>query len=299
MTDDLFDTPGEFHGIVNGRYRYPPPPGHRDNPRGWMRMTNLASAFSDQERLTLWLEAKTMVGLRAGEGVLFDEWMAENLDGLDWEQVKKLANSYAERAREMADADAGARKGTARHKMVQTYLEDGIVTGTRTMRRQLTSLTEALEAYELDPIPGWVERRVWNPIAGGTMGTLDMAVSCRRTGQRGVLDLKTQARFWTFQEIAAQQYGYDSAPWVWQDGEWLRAPLWDLLGHPNGEFAGRRVALLAHMPTTAELPVHIIEVPLDYGKDVLECAARNVELRSIGRSVAEGRRVGAERPLTS
>jgi hypothetical protein len=44
-------------------------------------------------------------------------------------------------------------------------------------------------------------------------------------------------------------------------------------------------------------PVRIIEVPLDYGAEVLACAAENVRLRSIGKSVARGRRVGAERPL--
>ena len=58
------------------------------------------------------------------------------------------------------------------------------------------------------------------------------------------------------------------------------------------------MALLAHMPLDMS-PVRIIEVPLDYGREVLECAAENIRLRSIGKSVAPGRRVGAERPLPS
>jgi hypothetical protein len=137
------------------------------------------------------------------------------------------------------------------------------------------------------------------------MGTLDLGVMCRRTGQIGIADLKTQGRFFSFLEIAAQQYGYDSAPWVWSgpesdSGGWVSNEAWNLMGHPDGEFAGRRVALLLHMPQASgpdQLPVRIIEVPLDYGRDVLECAAENVRLRSIGKSVAIGRRVGAERPL--
>ena len=107
-----------------------------------------------------------------------------------------------------------ARKGTARHTMLENYL-DGRRTGTRSMQVQLDSLLKALDEHDLEPIPGWSERRVWHPVAGGTMGTLDMGVSCKRTGQTGILDLKTQGRFYTFQEIGAQQYGYDSAPWVW------------------------------------------------------------------------------------
>jgi hypothetical protein len=137
------------------------------------------------------------------------------------------------------------------------------------------------------------------------MGTLDLGVMCQRTGQYGIMDLKTQGRFFTYQEICGQQFGYDDAEWVWEGppddtGRWVpNSPpgveRWNLTGHPDGELAGRRVALLAHMPLDMS-PVRIIEVDLEYGRDVLACAAENVRLRSIGKSVAAGRRVGVERP---
>lgn len=317
--DDFFDpapAPPKY-GLTrdNSRYRYPAPPywtgtppkPSQANPLGlpsWRRMTNLVGAFSDQRALQVWLEWKAWMGLREDDSI-FDAWMAEAIESLTIQEQKELVTRYAEAARKAARADVGARRGTARHGMLEGYLKTGQVNGTRSMRAQMDSLLEALDAHDLEPLPGWSERRVWHPAAGGTMGTLDLGVMCQRTGQRGIMDLKTQGRFYTFQEIAAQQYGYDSAPWAWdgpadETGQWVPNENWTLLGHPDGEFAGRHVALLAHMPQAQgpdQLPVRIIEVPLDYGQQVLECAARNVELRSIGKSEAPGRRVGAERPV--
>jgi hypothetical protein len=171
------------------------------------------------------------------------------------------------------------------------------------MRLQLGSLQDALARHYLAPVPGWTERRVCNP-EFHAIGTLDMAVECLLTGQRGILDLKTQRAFWSYLEICGQQEGYDSAEWYWEGpedarGGWIKAPRWDLTGTENGEFPGRRVALLAHMPQEpgpGQLPVEIHEVDLSFGRDVLKCAAENVRLRSIGASKAAGRRVGALRP---
>ena len=311
--DDFFDSAPARpkYGLTddNSRYRYPAPPGWTGtppnpsavNPLGlpsFRRMTNLAGAFADQRALQIWLEWKAWMGLRENDGLIFDEWMAEAVDQLTPQEQKDLVTRYAESARAVAGGNVAARKGTARHDMLEGFLKTGQVNGARTMRVQMASLLEALDAHELEPLPGWSERRVWHPAAGGTMGTLDMGVLCRRTGQVGILDLKTQGRFYTFQEICAQQYGYDSSRWVWDEASesWVRPERWNLLGAEGGEFAGRRVALLAHMPLDMS-PVQILEVDLDYGKRVLECAATNVELRSIGKSVAAGRRVGAQRAL--
>lgn len=317
MTDDedFFDgvpAPSPY-GLTpdKSRYRYPAPPDwvgvapkpSDANPLGlpsWRRMTNLVGAFSDQRALQIWMEWKAWMGLRVDDGLIFDEWMAEHVDDLSPEDQKALVTRYAETARRAAGAEAGARRGTARHTMLEGYLKTGQVNGTRTMRHQMDDLLRVLDVHDLEPIPGWSERRVWHPAAGGTMGTLDFGVMCRRTGQLGIADLKTQKRFYTAQEAAAQQYGYDSAPWVWDDAEagWVPPLPWSLTGHPDGELAGQRVALLLHMPADLS-PVRIVEFSLDYGREVLECAARCVELRSVGKSVRAGRRVGAERPLRS
>jgi hypothetical protein len=296
--DDLFSPaePDPEYGVRAGRYRFPAPPGYTGD--SWMRMTNLASAFSDQERLQLWLEWKTLMGLRTGDGVLYDEWMSMPVERWDAPAQKEEANKLATRARSAAGADIAGRRGTARHAMMDTYFSTDKVTGTRSMRMQLESAVEALDRCGFDVIE--TEFKVWHPIAGGTMGTSDARVMCRRTGQMGILDWKTQARFWTWQEIAGQLYGYDSAPFAWTGphdsrGHWVENMPSTLTGHPNGLLPGKRVTLVAHMPLSGA-PVEIHEVSLQYGKQVLECAAENVRLRSIGRSVSEKRRPAGLRP---
>jgi hypothetical protein len=309
--DDFFDDapakPGQggAYGLDEkaGKYKYPPPPGIviPKGWRGWMRMTNLAGAFSDQKALQDWLEWKEFMGLRAADGLLFDEWMAEPVDQMHPDAQKALAKEYAERARQAAHADAAARRGTARHKMMDTYYTTGYETGTRSMRAQLASAVEALDRAGLDMVE--TEFLVWNSIAGGVMGRSDGKVLCRETGQVGIIDWKTQKRFYTWQNTAGQTFGYDEAEWIWRgpdnsEGHWERQAPNTLLGR-SPELEGRRVALVAHMPQVPgpdQLPVTIEEVDLEYGKDVLVVAARNVELRSIGRSTAAGRRPAARRP---
>jgi len=307
VTEPLYDeapaTPK--YGLTEDEafYRFPPPPGIEvpKGWRGWTRATNLVGAFSDQRALQLWLERQTLLGLLENEGTVFDELAAIPEDDLS----DSVLTFMAEKARDAVGAETAARRGTARHSMLETYLTDGRRIGHRRMKLQMDSLLEAMELNELDFLPGWSERRVWHPVAGGTMGTLDARVMCRRTGQVGVLDLKTQARFWTYQEICGQQYLYDSAPWVWDgppddEGRWVQAETNNLFGHPDGDFPDRRVALLAHMPQSTDpkvqLPVQIHEVDLDYGQQVLYQAAAIRHLRSIGKSVAGGRRVGCVRP---
>jgi hypothetical protein len=301
LDDDLFQPaePAPLYGLNwnQSRYLYPPPPGIEARPGGWRRMTKVVSAFSDQDRLGLWQTWKALEGLRAHE-VIFDEWMAEPLDHLSTAERNALANLYAEKARAAAKADEGARRGTARHEMMHAYLSTGEVTGTRSMRMQMDSALEALDAHDLEVIK--TETKVWHPVAGGTMGGEDVEVMCRRTGQIGTFDWKTQARFWTFQEICGQLYGYDSAPFEWNGQGWIPRAPHTLRGVPDGEFAGKRVALVAHMPHApgpGQLPVEIYEVDLEYGARVLAQAAGNIELRSIGKSVAAGRRVGVVRQL--
>jgi len=284
-------------------YRFPPPPGVEvpKGWRGWTRATNLVGAFSDQRKLQLWMERMTLLGLLENEGTIFDELAAMAEDDLS----ESVLSFMAEKARNAVGADSGSRRGTARHTMLEGYLYTGRVNGHRRMKLQMESLLEAMEDNELDFLPGWSERRIWHPAGQGTMGTMDTRVMCRKTGQVGIMDLKTQARFWTYQEICGQQELYDSAPWVWEgppddSGRWVANAPNNLMGHPDGWLAGKRVALLAHMPQSldpaVQLPVQIHEVDLEYGREVVAMAAGIRELRSRGKSVAKGRAVGRVRP---
>jgi hypothetical protein len=295
----------DVYGVQRGRYMFPEPPGYRRNKgvRGFMRMTNLASAFSDQRRLQLWRERMILLGIREDEGLLFDELAAEALERMEPGDLRSYLEAFANKCADRAGAGVGARRGTARHLMVQHALESGTITGHRRMRMQMASLLEALDRHGLEIIPGSSERRVCNP-RYHVIGTLDMRVRDLATGEEGVLDLKTQRSFWSYLEIAGQQFGYDSAPWMWEgpynaSGAWAPAPKNTLTGLMP-ENLGKRVALLAHMPHEAgpdQLPVEIHEVSLEFGERVLDVALENVLLRSVGASVAKGRRIGGVRPL--
>lgn len=306
--DDFWDAADAApkYGVRAGRYRFPDPPGYtrkKGQAAGFMRMTNLAAAFSDQIRLQHWRERMLLLGLRVDEA-LFDELAAAPLEAMDPGEAKAFLEDVADKAVQVAGGDRGARRGTARHVMLQTALETGVITGTRSMRLQLESLFEALDRHYLEPLPGWTERRVCNPLYH-VVGTLDMGVRCKLTGQIGILDLKTQRQFWSYLEISGQQEGYDGAPWAWDGplddrGRWIPAPEWNLVGRPGGPAPGKRVALLAHMPQEpgpGMLPVEIHEVDLEFGQEVLDVALRNVELRSRGQAKSEARRVGGLRPV--
>lgn len=305
MTDDLFDTPDATYGLTPNQQRYRFPHPITGKVQTFRRCTNLVKAFSDQYRLQLWLERMTLLGLLESEGLLFDELAAMDFSTFTEDRLHTFLRDFAEKCRQAVGADAGARRGTARHLMVENFLSGGYVTGHRRMRLQLESLQEAMEKHQLDFVPGTSETTVWHPAGGGTVGRLDTGVLCRRTGQVGELDLKSQAQFWTYQEICGQQYVYDSAPYRWKgplsaEGRWVPVEPNTLMGHPDGEFAGKRVALLAHMaakPGPGQLPVELHEVDLEYGARVVEQAERIVELRSIGASTADSRRVGGLRPL--
>jgi hypothetical protein len=224
---------------------------------------------------------------------------------MDPKEVRAYLEQMARRASEAAGADRGARRGTARHLMLQTNLEQGTIVGNRRMKLQLSSLWEALERHGLEPIAGWSERRVCNP-RYHVIGTLDLRVRCLATGEEGIMDLKTQRSFWSYLEIAGQQFGYDSAEWTWEGpntsaGRWVPSPPNTLTGLMP-ENRGKRVALLAHMPQAEGpgfLPVEIREVSLEFGQEVLDTALRNVQLRSRGSSTAKGKRIGGVRPLRS
>lgn len=272
-------------------------------------MTNLVSAFSDQRALQLWLERMTLLGLLAHEGTVFDEMAAMP----DEELTPEVLERFGEKARLAAGAEAGARRGTARHRVLEAYLDTGAIGGHRRMQLQMDQLLEEMDKHDLEFLPGWQERVIWHPIAGGVMGRMDARVMCRLTGQVGVFDLKTQKRFWTYQEICGQLCGYDSAAWVWEGpegpgGRWAeyqpdepdqfsRSDVYhnDLIGREGGMCASKRVGIIAHMPSDGGR-VQLHEVDLEYGAEVLAEAARVVNLRSRGKSVTQGRGVGGLRP---
>ena len=296
MTDDLFDDaegPSKY-GLDQsiGRYRFPPPPGV-ERPRGgsWRRTTNLVKAFSDQYKLQLWLERMTLLGLLVNDGLLFDELAASGIEYLPSDVQDKALRDWAEKARTAVGADKGARKGTARHNVLEHYIMAGEVIGHRRMHVQMQELIEVMDRKDFEFLPDSAEDYVWHPAAGGVVGRRDARFLCRRTGQVGTIDLKTQKKFWTYQEHAGQQFIYDVAPWIWDgplsdEGRWIPQAIGTYLGREGGPCPGKPAALLIHMPSKpVGAPVELHEIDLEYGARVVAQAERIVALRAEGTKV--------------
>lgn len=293
MTDDLFDDAPERAQVYGldpglGRYRFPPPPGFAPSGRGWRRTTNLVKAFSDQYRLQLWLERMTLLGLLANDGLIFDELAASGIEYFPEDVQAKALREWAEKARSAVGADKGARKGTARHGLLEHYMFSGEVIGHRRMQVQMHELIEVMDRKDFEFIPDTQESFIFHPAAGGVVGRRDARFLCRRTGAFGTIDLKTQERFWTYQEHAGQQTIYDTAPWVWEgplspEGYWIPQERGTYVGRDGGPCPGQPAALLIHMPSKPiGAPVELHELDLDYGARVVEEAERIVALRTEG-----------------
>jgi len=296
VTDNFDDAPdrADLYGLDQalGRYRFPPPPGV-DRPRGgtWRRTTNLVKAFSDQYKLQLWLERMTLLGLLANDGLIFDELAASGVEYMPDDVQAKVLKDKAEQARSAVGADKGSRKGTARHNVLEHYMFAGEVIGHRRMQVQMHELIDVMDRKGFEFIPGTQENYVWHPRAGGVVGRRDVRFLCRRTGQIGTADLKTQEKFWTYQEHAGQQWIYDTAPWVWEgplspSGRWAPQGPGTYLGRTGGVCEGKPAALLLHMPSKLDpadpARVELHELDLEYGRRVVVEAERITALRTEG-----------------
>jgi hypothetical protein len=221
--------------ITGGRYRLP----HRDGThktRGWMRVTNLVSAYSDQFGLRMWEIEQVLLGLTHGAtlgdlpeelvSALYAELLAAGLDTMEKAERREWVEGFVERAKDASGGNAGAKYGTHRHAVVEAH-HAGLPLGYQTAptRRQLALYASALERNKLVALPGMQERRVLIESLEA-VGTLDNILQDLITELLLIGDLKTQKRFWTYLEIGAQFSCYANADAMWDEetGKWVDMP---------------------------------------------------------------------------
>jgi hypothetical protein len=211
--DPLFDEaepPAKL--ITGGRYRLPNRDGsHR--PGGWMRTTNLVSAYSDTRRLALWQARMILMGLRERQDI-YEELCSMPLETMDPGYVRDQLEKLADLAQSAAKADVGRRRGDARHSMVQHLYEHDQVIGTWEMREHLDMYLKALQAHHLQAVPGLCERVIVCEELG-CAGKFDNVFEDLDTDVMHIGDLKTQRMFWTMLEVRAQLavYAHGDAMW--------------------------------------------------------------------------------------
>ena len=202
--------------ITGGRYRLPRRDGSH-KPYGWMRVTNLASAVSDQKKLQEWEIRTDLEGLHADPD-LFAR-MVSYLDTTTPESRATQAHrdqmaKFAEQAKEAGKGNVGSQWGTARHEDWEALQVAGPSALTVPDWQRVQAVGMALAQAQLRPVPGWQEQRVLVE-EFEAVGTLDNVLECLRTGLLHIGDLKTHKKFWTFLEVEAQEALYANADARW------------------------------------------------------------------------------------
>jgi hypothetical protein len=287
-TDLLFDeaTPVPRGLVTGGRYRLPNRDGSH-HPYGWQRVTNLVGAYSDTRALALWQQRMILLGLRARPD-LYEELHTMAVDTMDAAALRRELEYLADQAQTAAKADVGRRRGTARHAMVAHFHEGGEVVGTPSMRAQLTSYNEVLDAHRLRPVAG-LQERVIICEALNCAGRYDNALEDLDTAVWHIADLKTQRQFWTLLEVRAQLAIYAHADAMWDEEREC------YVGMPP---VNQELGLVMHMPQEPEHerdPVEILNIDLVKGWQTARHAYQVVCDRSEAKSAGTLRSV--VRPL--
>lgn len=264
MMQDPFATTDDIAGvelarkraqlITAGRYRLPNLDG---SPKkgGWQRVTNLVKAISDTFSLRVWEIEQILIALHVNEQAVLDLLRVTlvQVQGKPYADRRSGIEDFLEFCKTLSGGDAGSKFGNARHELVEAdHLAIPTAASDAFARQHLYLFKSALQRNELVRVEGMAERRVVIP-EFDAVGTLDAVLRDLRTGGLHIGDLKTQKRFWTWLEIAAQLACYARATAMWEPtdpknaraGRWVDMPkglsqdlgfvLWMPREHPSGE----------------------------------------------------------------
>lgn len=299
--DDPFALPSEakvsHRGeiITGGRYRLPRRDGSK-KPWGWMRVTNLVGAYSDQFGLRMWEFEQVLRGLAVSPDAI--DRLRSAVPG--WDEMTKSerrseVEQFVEAMKDVSGGNAGAKHGTHRHAVVEAF-HAGLPLGYQgpITRRQLALYASALERNRLVAQSGMQERRVLIE-ALEAVGTLDNIVRDLTAECQRIADLKTQRRFWTWLEIGAQFSCYANADAMWDEatGTWVDMPkvnreiglvLWMPRPTCTEPDCGKTLPCPDHPSVKAEPHVDVYEVDLVAGWATARRAFEVIQDRSEARS---------------
>jgi hypothetical protein len=231
---DPFMTPADARGgaddperITAGRYRLPdliPNPysvgpmfmtGTESRKGGWQRVTTLVKAIGDARALDLWHQRLLIMGL-VKRPDLYDLACATvaSADQNDPKALRAPLEELAGKILAAAGADEGANLGTAFHGFTEAQDLGLMHYARRIWHGKLANYANGLEAQGLEVIPEYVERKIV-VLKYGLAGTLDRILWDRINRRHVISDTKSQKKFWTWLEIAAQESAYAMADAMW------------------------------------------------------------------------------------
>jgi hypothetical protein len=275
--------------LSRGRYMLPWKDGSHKS-RGFMRVSNLVSAYSDQFGLRMWELGEVLQGV-ASSAELYATLLAARLDQMSREQRKAWVEDFIEHAKEASGGNFGSKHGMQRHAAVEGH-HMGLPAAHHDAgtRRHLSLYADALERNNLRALPHMQERRVLVEELE-VVGTLDNVLT-DPWGAHLIGDLKTQRRFWTWLEIKAQLacYAHGDAMWNAETGAWEDMPP-----------VSQDVAMVLWMPRVdagEEPHVDVWEVDIRAGWETAKRAYEVVKDRALAKSVAPGAWLRAAPPAS-
>jgi hypothetical protein len=267
--------------LSRGRYMLPTLQGGKKS-RGYMRVSNLVSAYSDQFGLRMWELGEVLKGV-AYSPHLYAALLEAFGQEMDKDERRAWVEEFIEHAKEASGGNAAAKHGTARHEMVEAHhlgLPQQHLAADA--RRHLALYDSALTRNRLAALPGMQERRVLVEELE-VVGTLDNVLEDTTTGHLFIGDLKTQRRFWSWLEVAAQLACYAHG-----------VAMWDPVGEcwTNMPPVSQEVALILWMPReteNGEPRVDVYEVDIVAGWRTAQNAYKVVQDRAAAKSVRNPR----------
>jgi hypothetical protein len=280
---DGFETPAAQQGGIVRRGRYMLP--NRDGSprgRGWMRVSNLVAAYSDQFALRMWEIEHALRGMAIAQETGHIDlltWVAR-WDAMTSQERKHDVEELLERLKAVTGADAGAKHGNQRHAAVE-----GVLPAARQdagTRRHLSLYQDAMDRHQLIEQDGCQERIILCE-ALEVCGRIDNIMWDQVHGCFRIADLKTQRRFWSWLEIKAQLACYAHADAMWDEtaGEWVDMP----------RMVAQDRALVLWMPRETddgEPRVDVYEVDIEAGWKTARRAYEVIRDRSLAKSVKPG-----------
>lgn len=241
---------------------------------GRQRVTTLVKAIGDSRALDLWHQRQLLLGL-VSRPDLFDLACATVATSPE-DCLRADLEDIAARVLVAAGADVGATRGTAFHGFTEAQ-DLGLMHFARQQwHAKLQKYRDGMSAQMLKTVPEYVERIIvvekYN-IAGTVDRFLwDLCAEVHRVG-----DLKTQKKFWSWAEIAAQLAAYAMA-----DAMWDRANRCFV----NVPKIANDYGVVAWAPHEGGMSdqVDFFDVDLVKGRETLDLAYRVDRLRSEARS---------------
>lgn len=212
MSDEFYfeDPEEEVKPLISrGRYNLPDP--ITGNPRTWMRTTNFIDKIQDLYAVRQWEKRKIIEGLALRKDLYAEALTYAVGKDIDTRKV----NDLAERCKDAAGANEGARIGTMLHKFTDRHDRGEETHAPPDWADRIRQYALELKMHRLTVVHDLMERTVVN-LTYGCAGTFDRGLM-EYTGKLILSDLKSETTIYGYMSKVMQFGMYTSADFMWDE----------------------------------------------------------------------------------